>query len=49
MILMWSCPCNMPKYYPGLRDILPGSMRVYRVIAFLLLVTNLIANQMCEN
>ena len=26
MILMWSCPGNMPKYYPGLRDILlPGS------------------------
>ena len=22
---MWSCPGNMPKYYPGLRDILPGS------------------------
>jgi hypothetical protein len=21
MILMWSCPGNMPKYYPGLRDI----------------------------
>ena len=24
MILMWSCPGNMPKYYPGLRDILPS-------------------------
>ena len=23
MILTWSCPGNMPKYYPGLRDILP--------------------------
>ena len=23
MILMCSCPGNMPKYYPGLRDILP--------------------------
>ena len=23
MILLWSCPGNMPKYYPGLRDILP--------------------------
>jgi hypothetical protein len=23
MILMWACPGNMPKYYPGLRDILP--------------------------
>ena len=22
-IIMWSCPGNMPKYYPGLRDILP--------------------------
>ena len=21
---MWSCPGNMPKYYPGLRDILPS-------------------------
>ena len=21
--IMWSCPGNMPKYYPGLRDILP--------------------------
>ena len=20
---MWSCPGNIPKYYPGLRDILP--------------------------
>ena len=20
---MWSCPGNMPKYYPGLGDILP--------------------------
>ena len=20
---MWSCPGNMPKYYSGLRDILP--------------------------
>ena len=20
---MWSCPGNMPTYYPGLRDILP--------------------------
>ena len=26
---MWSCPGNMPKYYPGLRDtkILPMSER----------------------
>ena len=23
MILMRSCPGNMPTYYPGLRDILP--------------------------
>jgi hypothetical protein len=22
-IIMWSCPGNMPKYYPDLRDILP--------------------------
>jgi hypothetical protein len=22
-IIMWSCPGNMPKYYPGLRDIFP--------------------------
>ena len=28
---MWSCPGNMPKYYPGLRDILPdpGNMPKY--------------------
>ena len=26
MILMWSCPGNMPKYYPGLRDILPNPL-----------------------
>ena len=26
MILMWSCPGNMPKYYPGLRDILPSPL-----------------------
>ena len=25
-IIMWSCPGNMPKYYPGLRDILPSSI-----------------------
>ena len=24
---MWSRPGNMPKYYPGLRDILPRSER----------------------
>ena len=23
-IIMWSCPGNMPKYYPGPRDILPS-------------------------
>ena len=23
---MWSCPGNMPKYYPGLRDILPDRL-----------------------
>jgi uncharacterized membrane protein len=23
-IIMWSCPGNMPKYYPGLGDILPS-------------------------
>jgi len=23
---MWSCPGNMPKYYPGLRDILPDPL-----------------------
>ena len=23
-IIMWSCPGNMPKYYPGLKDILPN-------------------------
>jgi len=22
-IIMWSCPGNMPNYYPGLRDVLP--------------------------
>jgi hypothetical protein len=22
-LIMWSCPGNMPKYYPGLRSILP--------------------------
>jgi len=22
-IIMWSCPGNMPKYYPGMRDTLP--------------------------
>ena len=28
MILMWSCLSNMPKYYPGLRDILPDQTRI---------------------
>ena len=23
---MWSCPGNMPKYYPALKDILPDPM-----------------------
>ena len=32
---MWSCPGNMPKYYPGLRDILPGQDHI-KVIIFLL-------------
>ena len=26
-IIMWSCPGNMPKYYPGLRDILLDRIR----------------------
>ena len=26
MILIWSCAGNMPKYYPGLRDILLSPM-----------------------
>ena len=26
---MWSCPGNMPKYYPGLRDILPDRPKYY--------------------
>ena len=36
MILMWSCPGNMPKYYPGLRDILPTWTRphYYIIITF---------------
>ena len=25
---MWSCPSNMPKYYPGLRDITRPNGRV---------------------
>ena len=32
MILMWSCPGNMPKYYPGLRHILPPPPPFGRVI-----------------
>jgi len=24
---MWSCPGNIPKYYPGLREILPDPTR----------------------
>ena len=28
---MWSCPGNMPKYYPGPRDILPDPTRVIHV------------------
>ena len=29
-IIMWSCPGNMPKYFPGLtlRDILPDITQV---------------------
>ena len=26
-LIMWSCSGNMPKYYPGLRDILPDRSR----------------------
>ena len=29
---MWSCPDSMPKYYPGLRDILPDRRPQGRVI-----------------
>ena len=32
MILMWSCPGNMPKYYPGLRDILPDRSKLIHLI-----------------
>ena len=31
MILVWSCPGNMPKYYPGLRHI---TLPFGRVICF---------------
>ena len=30
---MWSCPENMPKCYPGLRDILPDpTAQIQRVL-----------------
>ena len=34
-IIMWSCPGNMPKYYPGLRDILPdlGNILAYYILS----------------
>jgi hypothetical protein len=32
-IIMWSCPGNMPKYYPGLRDILPDRRVIIRIDA----------------
>ena len=43
MILMWSCPGNMPKYYPGLRDILPDRRQttlLYKYVRFLHVFTN---------
>ena len=30
MIIMWSCPGNMPEYYPGLGDILPYAKILHR-------------------
>ena len=43
MILMWSCPGNMPKYYPGLRDILPfPPLRSGNILAYYLDKTTLL-------
>jgi len=30
--IMWSCPVNMPQYYPGLRDILPEQDHINIII-----------------
>jgi len=48
---MWSCPGNMPKYYPGLRDILhwyfgilPGQDHINIII-----ILSLIVQVICQN
>ena len=33
IIKMWSCPGNMPKYYPGLRDILPDHINIIIILS----------------
>ena len=43
---MWSCPGNMPKYYPGLRDILPKgnmSLRPGNILTYYLDKTTIIS------
>ena len=37
---MWSCPGNMPKYYPGQRDILPDRRQDHINIIIILTVYN---------
>ena len=36
---MLSCPGNMPKYYPGLRDVLPGMPKYYPGLRDILLIS----------
>jgi hypothetical protein len=32
-MIMLSCPGNMPKYYPGLRDILPDHINIIIILS----------------
>ena len=51
MISMWSCPGNMPKYYPGLRDILPDYIfsDLGNILAYYLDKTTLLYKYSCNN
>ena len=49
---MWSCPGNMPKYYPGLRDILPDRRVILTYYLDKTTVTSLlclIVQVICQN
>ena len=55
MILIWSCPGNMPKYYQGLRDIILPFGRIIclsdlgNILAYYLDKTTLLYKYLCNS